>query len=411
MGTAAKSFRNWVSTRINARPQWMNFLLLVCLYMTFVYMPYDFFVKPVADDVEVWFGVRVYGWSAKASEPLHWLIYALGSYGFWRMRPWMWPWAFVYACLLTVSMFVWPIAYIGGAGGWALAIASLFFFGAFAWGLWGARKKFQIQPKSLVARYGTWAVVTGASAGIGVEFARAFAEQGMNCVLVARRRERLEDLAAMLIRDFGVEVRVVDADLTAVEGLEKVGRVVADLPVAILVNNAGFGFSGRFDKQPVERLCEMVALNCTAPIVLTHQMLPGMIKRRRGAMIVTGSVAGRQPVPFHTVYSATKAFNLMFGEGLFGELSGMGIDVLVLQPGPVATEFEGVAGEVRQDARGDEQPEDTVVTALEHLGQSPSVVSGWFNWLRANISRVLPRSFVVFLAGFMMERQTPRSMR
>ncbi len=239
MITTAQSLRHWLARRLAARPTWMNLLLGVCLYMTFVYMPYDFFWKPVAEDVEVWFGVRVYGWAAKASEPLHWAIYALGAYGFWRMRPWMWPWAAVYAALLTLSMFAWPIAYLGGGRGWALAIASLFFFGGLTWMLWSAREAFQPRRGSLVERYGEWAVVTGASAGIGLEFARALAEQGMNCVLVARRRGRLEDLAEILVRECGVEVKIVEADLGTADGLEAVVAAVEDVPVGLLVNNAG----------------------------------------------------------------------------------------------------------------------------------------------------------------------------
>lgn len=411
MAGAKDSFRTWINKRLAVRPAWMNLMLFVCLYLTFIYMPYDFFVKPVASDVEVWFGNRFYGWSAKATEPIHWAIYALGAYGFWRMRSWMWPWAGVYAALLTFSMAVWPIVYIRGASGWAMALGGLVIFGAFTWALFASRDLFQKPAKDLRARYGDWAVVTGASAGIGLEFARAFAEQGINCVLVARRRERLSDLKDMLTAEFGVQIEIVDADLSTDTGLDKVIEACSNLPIGILVNNAGFGLAGRFEKQHLPRLREMIALNCTAPVVLTHALLPGMTERKRGAVIITGSVAGRQPVALHTVYAATKSFNLFFGEALYAELLSQGIDCLVLQPGPVATEFEAVAREARVNPRSDEQPEDTVATALEHLGQSPSVVSGWFNWVRANANRVLPRSLLVFVGAIAMEQQTPSSMR
>ncbi len=91
------------------RPWWMNLLLCFCLFMSFVYMPFDMFLKPVAEDQEVWFGVLFEGWAAKLTEPLHWAIYAAGCFGFWRMRPWMWPWASVYALQVAVSMLVWNV--------------------------------------------------------------------------------------------------------------------------------------------------------------------------------------------------------------------------------------------------------------------------------------------------------------
>jgi hypothetical protein len=109
------------------RPWWMNGLLGFCLYMTFIYMPFDLFGKSVESDDEVWFGVLVHGWAAKLTEPLHWAIYGAGSYGFWRMRPWMWPWAAVYAAQISIGMLVWNLLDPRGAG-WLVGsgIASVF---------------------------------------------------------------------------------------------------------------------------------------------------------------------------------------------------------------------------------------------------------------------------------------------
>jgi short-subunit dehydrogenase len=405
------AFKDWISRRLSVRPLWMNLLMFVCLYMTFIYVPFDFFIKPIEEDAEAWFGVLVYGRMAKVTEPVHWIIYALGSYGFWRMRPWMWPWASVYTAQLTLGMFAWPIAYIGGAASWAMGFVSAVFFGGITLLLWRARDHFLPARRSLRDRYGDWALVTGASAGIGLEFARAFAERGINVVLVARRADRLRDLAAVIESEFDVRAVVVSADLATPGGADEVADAVREIPVGILVNNAGFGYAGRFDKQDCARLQEMIALNCTAPVVLTHRLLPKMLERGSGAVITVGSVAGRQPIPLHAVYSATKSFNLMFGEALWAELGAKGVDSLVLQPGPVATEFEAVAGEARSNPSGDERPEQTVATALDHLGQSPSVVSGWLNWFRANVNRVMPRSVIAFIAGVVMEKQTPPSAR
>lgn len=98
-----------ISSDWRTRPWWMNFLFYFCLYMTFIYMPFDMFFKPVAEDEEIWFGFTLYGWWAKATEPLHWLIYGAGAYGFWKMRRWMWPWAAVYAAQVVIAMVVWNI--------------------------------------------------------------------------------------------------------------------------------------------------------------------------------------------------------------------------------------------------------------------------------------------------------------
>ena len=93
----------------NSRPWWMSLIFYFCIYMTFIYMPFDLFLKPVADDEEIWFGFTLTGWYAKATEPLHWLIYGFGAYGFWRMKKWMWPWASVYVAQIVIAMFVWNI--------------------------------------------------------------------------------------------------------------------------------------------------------------------------------------------------------------------------------------------------------------------------------------------------------------
>jgi short-subunit dehydrogenase len=233
-------------------------------------------------------------------------------------------------------------------------------------------------------RYGEWALITGASAGIGLEFARALAAGGMSCVLTARRENRLDALAAELRERHHVETRVIAADLAAPDGADRLAAAVADMPIAMLVNNAGFGYAGRFDKLDTERLRTMVQVNCVAPVVLTSKILPAMVKRGRGAVIIVGSVAGRQPLPLHAVYSATKAFDLLLGEALWCELRGSGIDVLVLEPGPTATEFQAVAGEVVESNHGE-----------------PA----------ADVVRVAPRSTVAMLAKRVVAGQTPADLR
>lgn len=401
--------REWWREALSRRPGWMNALFFFCAYMAIIYLPYDFLLKPAAVDEEVWLGLKLHGGWAKVTEPIRFAIYAAGAYGFWRMRPWMWPWASVYAAQVAFSMLVFGLVYTGGFGGFAAGVLGAAVFGGVAFALWSARDEFHRERPRLRERYGEWALITGASAGIGAELARALAREGLSCVLVARRAERLERLAAELAKEHSVATRVVTADLADAAECERVVEAVSDLEIAVLVNNAGVGYAGRFDRQETDRVRRMVELNCVAPVVLTSRLLPGMRERGRGAVIITGSVAGNQPLPLHGTYAATKAFDQLFGESLWGELHGSGVDVLVLQPGPTETEFQDIAGEIPHDG----EPASRVVeVALEALGRQPSVISGWVNYLRANAAmRLPPRSWLALAARRFMARHTPPSMR
>jgi short-subunit dehydrogenase len=398
---------------LGRRPAWMNALMLFSAYMAFVYVPWDFLMKPLALDEEVWFGVRLHGWAAKATEPIHLALYAAGAYGFWHMRSWMWPWAAVYAAQVAIAMAVWPVLYpheVGGPVRGALLGGVAFgVFGALAVALWRAKPLFRPARTPLRERYGTWALVTGASSGIGTEFARALAREGVNVALSARREERLHALAKEIEERHHVATRVVPADLAALGAAERLAAALGDLEVGILVANAGFGYSGRFEKLEAERLAEMITVNCTAPTVLAAALLPPMRTRGRGALIFTGSQAGRQPLPLHAVYAATKAYDGFLGEALWGELAGSGIDVLVVEPGSTDTEFQAVAGEV---PHGGQKPDEVVAVALARLGSQPSVATRWLHWLRGNAGmRLLPRSLLVLAARDVMEKQTPLEMR
>jgi len=399
---------DWLRDVFRGRPWWMNALMVFSAYMAFVYVPWDLFVKPVAQDEEVWFGILFEGWAAKLMALPHWFVYAAGAYGFRRMRPWVPTWSALYVAQVAFGMAVWSIAQIGGLTGWLLGLISAVPFALLANLLWGSGSHFDGARPSLRDRYGEWALVTGASAGIGAEFARALAREGVSCVLCARREERLSALAAELER-LGVESRVVAADLATPEGRDRTLEAIEGLEIDILVNNAGVGYAGRFDLLEPKRLRAQVELNCLAPVVLTRQLVPAMRERGRGALIFSGSVAGRQPLPLHGVYSATKAFDLLLGESLFCELRDTGVDVVVLEPGSTETEFQGAAGELPHPG---ESPVAVVRVALEALGDQPSVVSGWWNWLRANLAtRLLPRPMVLYVARDVMREQTPAEMR
>jgi short-subunit dehydrogenase len=398
----------WWRQQRAKRPGWMNGLMYFSIFMALVYMPWDIFLKPIATDRQVWFGLMFRGWAAKIAALPHWAIYALGAYGFWHMRTWMWPWAALYVAQIAFAMLIWNLAYVGGARGVLGGFAAFAVFTAVALALWRARPLFQTGRASMRERYGEWAIVTGASAGIGTEFARALAREGMSCVLSARRGERLAALAKEIGEAHGVATRVVAADLGTPGGAEKLLEAVSDLEVAVLVNNAGYGYAGSFDLQDAERQRAMVHLNCVTPMVLSNRLLPAMRARGRGAMIIVGSIAGRQPLPFNAAYAATKAFDAFLGEALWAEMMGSGVDVLTVEPGPTATEFQQVAGET---PHAGEPAWRVVAVALSALGRQPSVMSGWFNWLRASFSRLAPRSLTTLVAGSVMAQWVPPETR
>jgi short-subunit dehydrogenase len=184
------------------------------------------------------------------------------------------------------------------------------------------------------------ALITGASSGIGEEFARQLAAMGYDVILVARRKERLEDLA----EELPTQVHVVTCDLGS-EAEELPGQVAKlGVGVDLLVNNAGFGLRGHFADLDTGREAEMVRVNCEAVVTLTHAFLPAMIERGQGGVITVASTAGMQPLPYETTYAATKAFAISFMEALSMELRGTGVKCLVVNPGPVKTEWQAVAG-------------------------------------------------------------------
>jgi hypothetical protein len=184
------------------------------------------------------------------------------------------------------------------------------------------------------------ALITGASAGIGEEFARQLAGRGYDLILVARRRDRLEQLAEQV----PTTAHVLECDLTT-DAAELPAQVEQlDVDVDLLVNNAGFGSRGRFLELDPAREAEIVRLNCEAVVTLTHAFVPAMVERRRGGVITVASTAGMQPLPYEAVYGASKAFAISFTEALWMELHGTGVRVTVVKPGPVKTEWQSVAG-------------------------------------------------------------------
>lgn len=189
------------------------------------------------------------------------------------------------------------------------------------------------------------ALVTGASSGIGYELARLAARDGYDLVLVARRRDRLAAVAQELAKRHGINARTAPADLATPDGVDDVQRVLDGAPVEVLVNNAGAGGRGRFAvERDVAADLAMIQLNVTSLVHLTGLLLPGMVERGSGGILNVASTAGYAPGPLQAVYYASKAFVKSFSEALTEECRGTGVRVTALCPGPVDTEFAGVAG-------------------------------------------------------------------
>jgi short-subunit dehydrogenase len=250
--------------------------------------------------------------------------------------------------------------------------------------------------------HGKWALVTGASAGIGRELARQLAAEGANLVLTARRRDRLVGLADELIARHAIRAVTCVADLSQPLGPRQIFDFTEDkqIQIDLLVNNAGFGAYGEFRKIDLVKLVEMVQVNCNAVVHLTHLYLRGMVERRGGDIMIVASTAAFQPVPYISTYAATKAFDLSFAEGLAEEVRSYGIHVCALCPGPTETEFLDVAGQIDHMGRSSESAEKVARVGLRALAAGKSsVISGITNWLGAETVRLAPRRMVASLAA------------
>ncbi len=190
-------------------------------------------------------------------------------------------------------------------------------------------------------RYGPVALVTGASSGIGEAFAAALATRGLDLVVVARRLDRLDALAARLTKARGVKVQTLQVDLTRPEAAQQMLEATREIAVGLVVSNAGFGLKGEHAANDPQVMADMLMVNCNVPMQLAHGFIPRLRRRGRGGIILTSSVEGLIGCPYSTAYSATKALVVALGEGLWAELQSEGIDVLTLCPG--ATESEAAA--------------------------------------------------------------------
>lgn len=246
------------------------------------------------------------------------------------------------------------------------------------------------------------ALVTGASSGIGEQFALQMAARGMNLVLSARSEDKLQSLAARLRSQHpGIDVGVIVSDLAIPEGSTALtDRLAGDGTVVdVLVNNAGFGSHNLFVDEDPDNLAREIQLNCSSLVTLTSRLLPGMVERGRGGVLNVASTAGFQPIPTMAVYAATKAFVVSFTEALWAETRKTGVRVVALCPGATETAFFDATGKDFMTS-GRQTADEVAAVGLKAFfdGKGPTVVSGTLNRLMASSSRLAPRSVVARIA-------------
>ncbi len=256
---------------------------------------------------------------------------------------------------------------------------------------------------------GTWALVTGASSGIGEQFARQLADRGAHLVLVARSADKLAALAAELRGTRQIDARVVPMDLAERGAASRLAEQVrAEGPVIEhLINNAGVGDAAYFAQSDRERQLNVLRLNCEALVELTHCYLPEMVARGSGGVIQVASIQAFTPVPGMAVYSASKSFVRVFAEALAEELQGTGVTMMALCPGHVESGFQSASGfaDPDFDMPGELSAEVTVRAALDAYTRGRRLfVPGGLNRMGAAVARIAPSRFVTRTAGRMMRK-------
>src|ERR1700693_5520375 len=252
---------------------------------------------------------------------------------------------------------------------------------------------------------GKWVLITGASAGMRVALAKELAAGGANLVLTARRQDRLEQLANDLSGQHKIKTSIFAADLAEASAPEKIYAFTREqgISIELLVNNAGFGAYGELPSVELRRLLDMVQVNCAAVVQLTRLYLPERVPRRSGDILILASTAAFQAVPYISTYAATKAFDLLFAEGLAEEMKPHGIRVCALCPGSTESEFHVVAGQ-EKFMRKAETAEKVARTGLKALAAGKSyVISGFGNYLGAQGERLVPRRMVTRIAADMFK--------
>ena len=244
------------------------------------------------------------------------------------------------------------------------------------------------EKNRLLQRYGPWAVVTGASSGIGLELASQLAEAGFKLVINARRQETLASIAQELRAKGSPEVRTVVSDLIKPAGVQQLIDATTDLNISLLVASAGYGTSGLLVKSTLDEEVGLVKVNCEAVLALTYHYGKRFASQQRGGIILLSSLVAFQGVPFSANYAATKAYVQSLAEALAVELKPSGVDVLAAAPGPVRSGFEGRANMKMNRFM---TPSQVGVPILKALGRQTTVLPGFLTKLLVYALRTVPR--------------------
>ncbi|MEM7033143.1 MAG: SDR family NAD(P)-dependent oxidoreductase [Chloroflexota bacterium] len=261
-----------------------------------------------------------------------------------------------------------------------------------------------MHDQAFCEKYGPWAIVTGASAGIGAEFARQIAGKGVNVVLVARRRPLLETLAQELHQDYGIEARAVSVDLTRPDFLSLLQEATSDLEINLLINNAGKVNFGDFLDNTLEDELRAVDLNVRATVALCHAYGGSMAQRRRGGIAILSSSIGFIGMPKFANYAATKAYDLLLAEGLAEEFKGYGVDVLAVTPGFTKSEYLDSL-DLSQMPMDPMDTDVLVAASLEKLGSNTRIVMpGAMNQVMYMVTKLLGRRTSTAMMAKMVSR-------
>ncbi len=248
---------------------------------------------------------------------------------------------------------------------------------------------------------GQWALVTGASSGIGQAMARELAAGGAKLVLTARRADRLQAFAAELSTEFSTEVEIFAADLEKPEAPAEILEFTNSKSInpALLVNNAGFGIFGEFREMDLARQLAMIQVNCSAVVAMTSLYLPAMIARGSGDVLIVASTASFQAVPYQTAYAATKAFDLIFAEGIAEEVKRFGVRVCALCPGQTKSEFHEIANEPIPKQMSVHTAREVARIGLDAMAAGKHhVICGVSNRLGMELQRLAPRRLVTAIS-------------
>jgi short-subunit dehydrogenase len=258
------------------------------------------------------------------------------------------------------------------------------------------------EKSRLLAKYGPWALVTGASSGIGMELAKQLSDAGFQLILNGRDVRRLEHLSKALQQPHQ-EHKVMAADVSSIDGVQQIIAATQGLNLGLVVLSAGFGTSGKMIDSSLEEELNMLDVNCRALLMLTHHYSKHLAAQQRGGIILLSSMVAFQGTPYAAHYAATKAYVQSLAEGLAVELRSSGVDVLAAAPGPVSTAFSGRAN-MQMDMTL--QPEQVGVPILKALGRSTTVLPGFLTKLLVYSLSLVPRWVKVQIMGKVMGKMT-----